>query len=50
MYADDPTLYYAKNTSGELEKVLSSELNLVFDWIKLNKLAMNISKTKSIIL
>lgn len=33
MSAND-TKYYAANTTGELNKVLSSKLNLVFDWIK----------------
>lgn len=50
MYADDSTLYYAANSSTELDKVLSSELDMVFDWIQQNKLVLNISKTKSIIL
>ena len=50
MYADDSTLYYAAKTVSELDNVLSAELNMVFDWIKQNKLVLNISKTKSIIL
>ena len=50
MYADDSTLYYAAKTVSELDNVLSTELNMVFDWIKRNKMVLNISKTKSIIL
>ena len=50
MYADDSTLYYAAKTVSELDNVLSTELNKVFDWIKQNKFVLNISKTKSIIL
>ena len=50
MYADDSTLYYAAKTVSELDNVLSAELNKVFDWIKQNKLVLNISKTKSIVL
>ena len=34
MYADDSALCYAANTNKELESIISSELNLVFDWIK----------------
>ena len=43
-------MYYAAKTVSELDNVLSAELNKVFDWIKLNNLVLNISKTKSIIL
>jgi len=49
MYADDSTLYYAAKTVSELNNILTAELNRVFDWIKRNKLVLNISKTKSII-
>ena len=50
MYADDSTMYYAAKTVSKLDNVLSAELNMVFDWIKQNKLVLNISTTKSIIL
>lgn len=50
MYADDSTLYYAAKTVSELGYVLPAELNMVSDWIKQNKLVLNISKTKSVIL
>ena len=43
-------MVYAAKTVSELDNVLSAELNKVFDWIKQNKLLLNISKTKSIIL
>ncbi len=49
MYADDSTVYYAATTRHELNQVLSSELNIIYDWIKTNKLALNISKTKGIV-
>ena len=49
MYADDSTLYYAAPTSVELSQVLSSELSIIYEWIKNNKLILNISKTMSII-
>ena len=50
MYADDSTLYFMATSCAELNKVLSYELGLVVDWIKRNRLVLNISKTKSIIL
>lgn len=50
MYEDDSTLYYAANTIGELDIVFSSVLKLVCDWIKQNKLVLNISNTKSIMI
>ena len=48
MFADDSTLYYAAPTCSELNQVLSCEISILFNWIKTNKLILNISKTKSI--
>ena len=47
MFADD-SLYYAAPTCSELNQVLSCEISILFNWIKTNKLILNISKTKSI--
>jgi len=49
MFADDSTLYYAAPTCSELNQVLSSEISKLYNWIKTNKLVLNISKTASII-
>lgn len=49
MYADDSTMYCAANTYKELSEVISQELETVYAWITLNKLVLNISKTKSIL-
>ena len=49
MYADDSTLYYAAPTCTELNHVLSNELSIIYNWIKTNKLVLNISKTICII-
>ena len=46
IYADDSTVYYATTTCHESNQVLSSELNIVYDWVKTNKFALIISKTK----
>lgn len=45
MYADDSTIYYAALTCSELNQVLSSELNIIHNWIIANKLVLNTSKT-----
>lgn len=49
MFADDSTLYYAAPTCSEINQVLSCEISKLYNWIKTNKLVLNISKTVSII-
>ena len=49
MYVDDPTLYTSANTVTEITATLNKELQLVSEWVARNKLALNISKTKSIV-
>ena len=49
MYADDSTLFYASPTSAELKQNLQVELNNITTWVRMNKLVLNISKTKSIV-
>ena len=49
MYADDSTLYTSANTATEMTATLNKELQLVSEWVARNKLALNISKTKSIV-
>ena len=50
MYADDSTLYTSATTATEMTATLNKELQLVSEWVARNKLALNISKTKSIVL
>ena len=47
--ADDSTVYVSANTVGELNTFLNFELLSVVDWIKKNRLVLNVSKTNSII-
>ena len=47
MYADDSTLYMSA-TATEMTPH-NKELQLVSEWVARNKLALNISKTKSIV-
>uniref|UniRef100_A0A4W5P3U4 Reverse transcriptase domain-containing protein n=1 Tax=Hucho hucho TaxID=62062 RepID=A0A4W5P3U4_9TELE len=49
MYADDSTIYSAASECNELTNVLSSELRMVSEWVDMNKLVLNISKTKCIV-
>ena len=49
MYADDTTLYSTADTLHELEDNLNQDLVRVSNWVKDNKLALNVTKTKSII-
>ena len=43
IYADDTTLY---STLDVFSKKLNSELTKVADWLKLNKLSINMKKSK----
>ena len=51
IYADDTTLFFALNASttsqNDISSNINSELNKVLDWLKLNKLSLNINKTKA---
>ena len=49
MYADACTLFCALPTSAELCENLQVELHNITNWVRANKLALNIVKTKSII-
>lgn len=49
LYADDATLFCASTMITELKQKLQSELNAITNWVKLNKLVLNISKTKCIV-
>lgn len=49
MYADDSTMYSTALECNELTDVLSSELRMVSVWVDMNKLVLNISKTKCIL-
>lgn len=50
MFADDSTVYYASDSCDKLNHVLSRELDSVYKWVSGNKLALNLSKTKSMII
>ncbi len=49
MYADDATLFCASPMLGELNANLQLELHTIINWVKMNKLVLNIAKTKCIV-
>jgi len=52
IYADDTTLSATLNTFGnenEIDRNINYELKSITNWLKLNKLSLNISKTKAMI-
>ena len=49
LYADDTALYYADSVQDSLMSTLSSEMHVVGEWLRANKLTLNIAKTKFVI-
>ena len=48
-FADDTTAYYSDNSIESMIDVINNELKLLNIWLKLNKLTLNVAKTKYII-
>ena len=46
LYADDTAVYYASDDKAELQHVLNRELANLSEWFACNKLTLNVSKTK----
>ena len=46
LYADDTAVMYNSNSRDDIEDVLNKELALVAEWMHVNKLTVNASKTK----
>ena len=46
MFADDTNITVPGCTFAELEQVTNSELNNLYNWLKTNKLSLNIAKTE----
>ena len=50
IYADDTTLYFILDDFGNyISKYLNLELTKVADWLRLNKLSINIKKSKFVL-
>ena len=45
LYADDTCIYLSGNELSKLIKSMNSEIKLISDWLKANKLTLNIDKT-----
>ena len=48
-FADDTNLYFSSKNLSHLEATLNHELKFVAEWMKCNRLALNISKTNFIL-
>jgi hypothetical protein len=46
LYADDSNLIATGNTLQELERTTNNELPLLLDWLRANRLSLNIKKTQ----
>ena len=49
LFADDTNLYFSSKSLNHLETILNCELKSVAEWMKCNRLAVNISKTNFIL-
>ena len=49
LFADDTNIYYESCDLLELEKVINQEIKHLSLWLKVNRLALNISKTNFVI-
>ena len=49
LFADDTNLFASHNNLGELIKIVNNELEKVSNWLKINKLSLNIKKTHFVI-
>lgn len=49
MYADDSTIYTSALTANDLNSALEVELRSVVEWVKRNKLVLNVAKTNCIV-
>ena len=46
LFADDTVLLQSDNNLGKLQNLVNHEMAKVMDWLTANKLSLNISKTK----
>ena len=50
LYADDTVLYCFSANPNDLEEKLNADIHTVCDWLRDNKLTLNIKKTKTMII
>ena len=49
IFADDTTLYTTLNTQEDINDILNDELLKINNWLKVNKLSLNVAKTKAML-
>ena len=49
LFADDTNIYYVANDLKNLERNMNKELQKLYEWLRINRLTLNISKTNFII-
>ena len=49
LFADDTNIYYESNDLANLEKIINSELKILYQWLCSNRLALNIDKTNFVL-
>ena len=49
LFADDTNIYYESSNLVQIEKVMNKELNKLYQWLCVNRLSLNISKTHFLI-
>ena len=49
LFADDMNIFYSKNCLKTINKVIQAEFNKVTEWLNVNKLSLNITKTRFIL-
>ena len=49
LFADDTTIFHSNSCLKTLNTIIQTELNKVEEWLNVNKLSLNIRKTKFIL-
>ena len=50
MYADDTSLSYQNHSMRQLNRVLNQDLKALHNWLRGNKLSLNVAKTQSMVI
>ena len=49
LFADDTNIFFSHNDHNYLVNTLNVEINKLFDWFNINKLSLNLKKTKCMV-
>ena len=49
LFADDTSLFYSHKDPNQLIRVMNCELSKISEWLKVNKLSLNVAKTNYIL-